>query len=199
MLVIITEGKDEVFIKKYLENQGYTMGVHFATNSIGGWTKLELSKSIIEKHIDEGHTVVLVFDADTVEKKGGFIKRSEELNYILKKLNFQINFFLFPNNTNDGDFESLLESIASSDRKDIFKCFDAYEACVKSLNKPSLNFITPIRKSRIYAYMETFPEIDKLKSKELKAGSNFFDNKSYWDLNSKALEPLNNFLTQYLQ
>jgi hypothetical protein len=198
MLVVITEGKDEVFIQKYLENQGYTIGVDFKTQSIGGWTKLKISKSILEKHIDEENTVVLVFDADTIAKDGGFVKRAKDLNDVLRELNLNIKFFLFPNNANDGDFESLLESIASSDRKDIFKCFDAYESCVKSLGRKNLKFITPIRKSRIYAYIESLPEKDKLKSKELKDGTYFFYNKSYWDLNSRALEPLNNFLNKHI-
>jgi hypothetical protein len=199
MLIIITEGKDEVFIREYLDFLGYKNEVDFKTDSIGGWTKLELSESYLRRYIDEGHTVVLAFDADTILNKGGYKIRLDEIDVILAKVNLKIDTFLFPNNSEDGDYEALLERIVVADRSGVFKCFDSYESCVRGLETDDLKFITPIRKSRIYAYMETFPESNRLKDKEFrKNGTNFFKSPLYWDLNSVSLQPLFNFLTSRL-
>lgn len=41
-----------------------------------------------------------------------------------------IDFFLFPNNSDDGDFEKLVLAIAHEERKGVFTCFNGYETCV---------------------------------------------------------------------
>ncbi|MGY0391734.1 DUF3226 domain-containing protein [Bizionia sp. KMM 8389] len=194
MLVIITEGKDEVFIKEYLEFLGYENEVHFKTDSIGGWTKIKLSEPILKRYRDEGNTVVLVFDADTSLNDGGYQRRLDEINDVLEDIDLTIDVFLLPNGADDGDYETLLERIAVADRSRVFSCFDSYETCVRALETDDLKFITPIRKSRIYAYIETFPESNRARDKELKSGTNFFKNPSYWNLNSDSLQPLHDFL-----
>lgn len=194
MLIIITEGKDEIFIREYLGSLGHEYKIDFATYSIGGWTNIKLSEPIIKRYIDEGNTVVLVFDADSDSTGGGHEQRLNDINSDLTDIDINIDSFLFPNDTDDGDFETLLERISVPDRNSVFNCFDAYEACVKALKTDELKFITPIRKSRIFAYIETFPETKKIKNKEIKDGTYFFKNTSYWDLNSDALIPLRDFL-----
>jgi hypothetical protein len=198
MLVVITEGNDNVFIEKYLEYLGYEKDIKFKTKSIGGWTNIKLSEPILRRYLDEGNTVVIIFDADTVSNNGGYEKRLNDIKSDLKEINLELDCFLFPNDKDDGDFEMLLERIASNDRKGVFNCFDAFENCVQSLENNELKFQTPNRKSRIFAYIETFPETKKRKDKELKNYTKFFSNISYWNLNSDALTPLHDFLVKGL-
>ncbi|GAA7999072.1 hypothetical protein HpCS30_02400 [Helicobacter pylori] len=78
--------------------------------------------------------------------------------------------FLFPNNQDDGDLETLLLKIAKHD--EFLKCFEGYLECIKS--KEHYKPIKNIRKNMLYAYLELF-ELEK-----------FFQYK--WDTNNKKNE-----------
>lgn len=60
--------------------------------------------------------------------------------------------FLFPNNQDDGDLETLLLEIAKHD--EFLKCFERYLECLKS--KEHHGPIKNIRKNMLYAYLEVF-------------------------------------------
>lgn len=198
MLRVFAEGLDDVFIKKYLEKLGYVNDEHFTTDNTGGWTKIPLVVPKIQEYIDAGDKVVLIYDADGDYNGGGFEIRKLELEKVLKECKLSIDFFLFPNNQDDGDFETLLSQIAHTDRLGIFHCFDRYEHCVKSLETDITKFRVPLRKSRIYAYFESFDESNKSKNKEHDQKTFFYDNPKYWDLDSTNLESLKFFLKERL-
>ncbi|MBS3015599.1 DUF3226 domain-containing protein, partial [Helicobacter pylori] len=120
--------------------------------------------------------------------------------------------FLFPNNQDDGDLETLLLEIAKHD--EFLKCFEGYLECIKS--KEHYKPIKNIRKNMLYAYLEVF-ELqkffqykwdtnnkkneeniiidDKVKIKE-KHDEDYRRLKEVIDFNSKSLIPLKNFLGQ---
>ncbi|MDI6049807.1 hypothetical protein QLS31_08190 [Flavobacterium sp. XS2P24] len=198
MLRVFAEGLDDVFIRKYLEKLGYVSNVDFTTDNSGGWTKTPLVAPKIREYLDGGDRVVLVFDADGDYNGGGFEIRKSELEAILKKSELAIDFFLFPNNKDDGDFETLLSQIANVDRLKIFDCFDKYESCVKALETDTTKFRVPLRKSRVYAYFESFDESNNSKKKESNDKTFFYDNPKYWDLDSVHLESLRLFLKEKL-
>ena len=68
----------------------------------------------------QGGTNLILFDADTVLNSGGFDKRKAELEQKLKDLDINAKLFLFPNNKDDGDFESLLEELVQKNTHQIF-------------------------------------------------------------------------------
>lgn len=73
----------------------------------------------IQNSVEEGINLI-IFDADTEVNGGGYKKRKEELLAELKVLKIDAEIFLWPDNGNDGDFETMLESIARKDIHDRF-------------------------------------------------------------------------------
>ncbi|GAA7363665.1 hypothetical protein BD0133_12040 [Helicobacter pylori] len=122
--------------------------------------------------------------------------------------------FLFPNNQDDGDLETLLLEIAK--HKEIIQCFKRYLKCIecKCIGiKEHHGPIKNIRKNMLYAYLEVF-ELqkffqykwdtsnknekyiiidDKGKIKE-RYKEEYEKLKEVIDFNSKSLIPLKNFL-----
>lgn len=197
MFKILVEGKkDECFIKTLIKYQFAKQEDQFEIIATGGWMKLPVPK--VREFNDKGHKVLVIFDDDT-KPEGGFDKR---LNDILKKkeenrLAFEI--FLFPDNKSDGDFELLLEKIVNDEHKDILNCFQNYEDCIKSLGKKqNFTYQLPIRKSKIYAYVDSFQK-SREKMEKFKKGDYCFDNDSIWNLKSANLEPLINFINNTIK
>ncbi len=194
MVRIITEGFESVFIKKILIHMGFDSEL-FSVIESGGWTKLELLKPILNEYSDQGDKIVIIYDADGTYNGGGFDSRKEALREIIRIIGVNAEIFLFPNDTDDGDFESLLVKVAINTRQGVFECFNEYEKCVSSLNTEDEKFITPLRKSRIFAYLETIPESNNRKEKERKNSTHFYDDPKYWDFNADGLDRLKSFLT----
>ncbi|OOP85639.1 hypothetical protein B0X24_02690, partial [Helicobacter pylori] len=113
--------------------------------------------------------------------------------------------FLFPNNQNDGDLETLLLEIAKHD--EFLKCFEGYLECIKS--KEHYKPIKNIRKSKWYAYLEalglenlTKTNIDVFdgKGKIRKEYKEEYERlKEVIDFNSNSLIPLKDFLGQFAE
>ncbi|PUD33309.1 hypothetical protein C2S19_01815 [Helicobacter pylori] len=163
----------------------------------------------------------IIFDADkkeSQEKGAGF---DNKLKYIReeskeKGIDFpREQIFLFPNNQDDGDLETLLSEIAN--HKEFINCFESYLDCIKK--KEHYKPIKNIRKSMWYAYLEVFglekffqykwdtnnkkneENIiidDKGKIKE-KHKEEYEKLKEVIDFNSKSLIPLKNFLGQFAE
>ncbi len=123
--------------------------------------------------------------------------------------------FLFPNNQDDGDLETLLLEIAKHD--EFLKCFEGYLECIKS--KEHYKPIKNIRKNMLYAYLEVFElqeffqyewDINNKKNEEKiiiddkgkikeKHQEEYEKLKEVIDFNSKSLIPLKNFLGQFAE
>ena len=87
---------------------------------LNGKDSLHLAKNqFIQNSAEEGINLI-IFDADTEVNGGGYKKRKEELLAELKVLKIDAEIILWPDNGNDGDFETMLESIARKDIHDRF-------------------------------------------------------------------------------
>ena len=193
MVKIFVEGKEDKFFIDTL------IGFHFPDRKnnfeiipTGGWTKLLSPKGFnptIKEYNDQGFKVLVIFDADAAPE-GGFSKRLESI--LKKKADYSLEFevFLFPDNQSDGDLELLLEQIVNDEHRAILNCFQSYEDC---LNESAQNYQLPIRKSKIYAYVDAFPKSQKEKE-DFKKGDFLFSNESIWSLNSTKLNPLVEFI-----
>ncbi|AEN18080.1 DUF3226 domain-containing protein [Helicobacter pylori] len=208
--LIYTEGKsDKNFLSWYLDV--WKNEDHFDIIHVEGKDKLfsdefcERIKNILKNKNQEYRRVCIIFDADikkeNKESDAGF---DNKLKYIREKFKEKgIDFpkeqiFLFPNNQDNGDLETLLLEIAKHD--EFLKCFEGYLECIKS--KKHYEPIKNIRKNMLYAYLEAlglenltkidiFDNEGKIKNKY---EENYRRLKEAIDFNSESLIPLKNFL-----
>ncbi|MGL2547398.1 DUF3226 domain-containing protein [Helicobacter pylori] len=187
--LIYTEGKkDKNFLSWCLDvwkNGDYFDQAHFDIIHVEGKDKLfsdEFCKrieNILKNKNQEYRQVCIIFDADIKEENqesdAGFDNKLKHIREKFKEKGTDFpkeQIFLFPNNQDDGDLETLLLEIAKHD--DFLKCFEGYLECIKS--KEHHEPIKNIRKNMLYAYLELF-ELEK-----------FLQYK--WDINNKKEEKI---------
>ncbi|WRA98690.1 hypothetical protein E5L35_01805 [Helicobacter pylori] len=208
-ILIFVEGpSDKVFLEVYLYFLEDLPIKNFKVQNIKG--KDNLSKRLLE--IEKYDKTLIIFDADNYKSN------KKEILTVVSKTKQTISeeqIFLFPNNQDDGDLETLLFKIAKHD--EFLKCFEGYLECIKS--KEHYKPIKNIRKNMLYAYLEVFGlekffkyELDinnkenkkkiiiddKGKIKE-KYKEEYEKLKEVIDFNSKSLIPLKNFLGQFAE
>ncbi len=209
-ILIFVEGpSDKVFLEVYLYFLEDLPIKNFKVKDVKG--KDNLSKRLLE--IEKYDKTLIIFDADK-----DYESNKKEILKVVSKTKQTISeeqIFLFPNNQDDGDLETLLLEIAKHD--EFLKCFEGYLECFKS--KEHYKPIKKIRKNMLYAYLEAF-ELqkffqykwdtnnkkneeniiidDKGKIKE-KHKEEYEKLKEVIDFNSKSLIPLKNFLGQFAE
>ncbi|MDU9756502.1 hypothetical protein KVL33_01795 [Helicobacter pylori] len=163
-LIFVEGPSDKVFLEVYLYFLEDIPIKNFKVQNIKG--KDNLSKRLLE--IEQYAKTLIIFDADK-----DYESNKKEILKVVSKTKQTISeeqIFLFPNNQDDGDLETLLLEIAKHD--EFLKCFEGYLECIKS--KEHYKPIKNIRKNMLYAYLEVF-ELQK-----------FFQYK--WDTNNKKNE-----------
>ncbi|MDZ5287686.1 DUF3226 domain-containing protein [Helicobacter pylori] len=209
-ILIFVEGpSDKVFLEAYLYFLEDIPIKNFKVKDVTG--KDNLSKRLLE--IEKYDKTLIIFDADK-----DYESNKKEILKVVSKTKQTISeeqIFLFPNNQDDGDLETLLLEIAKHD--EFLKCFEGYLECIKS--KEHYKPIKNISKSKWYAYLEVF-ELqkffqykwdtnnkkneeniiidDKGKIKE-KHKEEYEKLKEVIDFNSKSLIPLKNFLERFAE
>ncbi|WRB27679.1 hypothetical protein KVK01_01805 [Helicobacter pylori] len=167
-------------------------------------------KSILNNEDHRYKQVCIIFDADikkeNQESDAGFDNKLKHIREKFKEKGTDFpkeQIFLFPNNQDDGDLETLLLEIAKHD--EFLKCFEGYLECIKS--KEHYKPIKKIRKNMLYAYLEAlglenltkidiFDSEGKIKEKHKEEYEKL---KEVIDFNSKSLIPLKNFLGQFAE
>jgi len=135
-----------------------------------------------QAHSDVGGINLLIIDAN-----GNCEARKGELDRIANDLGISFESFLLPNNSDNGNLETLLCEIINEAKQPIFDCFESYRACLKSGG-----YYTPGLKSKVFAYLETLYEDES--DKRIKYESRDYLNKDHWNLDHLYLEPLKEFL-----
>ncbi|MCQ2685095.1 hypothetical protein JT192_02680 [Helicobacter pylori] len=164
ILIFVEGSSDKVFLEVYLYFLEDLPIKNFKVQNIKG--KDNLSKRLLE--IEKYDKTLIIFDADK-----DYESNKKEILKVVSKTKQTISeeqIFLFPNNQDDGDLETLLLEIAKHD--EFLKCFEGYLEYIKS--KEHYKPIRNIRKNMLYAYLEVF-ELQK-----------FFQYK--WDTNNKKNE-----------
>ncbi|WP_154489973.1 DUF3226 domain-containing protein [Helicobacter pylori] len=204
-ILIFVEGPSDRFFLEvyllYLYFQEKFPIKNFKVQNVDG--KGNLSKRLLE--IEKYDKTLIIFDADK-----DYESNKKEILRIVSKTKQIISeeqIFLFPNNQNDGDLETLLLEIAKHD--EFLKCFEGYLECIKS--KEHYKPIKKIRKNMLYAYLEAFG-LEDLYTKK-----NIFDTegkvnkvknkyKGYYEkltevigFDSKSLVPLKKFLERSVE
>ncbi|WP_305861887.1 DUF3226 domain-containing protein [Helicobacter pylori] len=202
-ILIFVEGpSDKVFLEVYLYFLEDIPIKNFKVQNIKNIKgKDNLSKRLLE--IEQYDKTLIIFDADK-----DYESNKKEILKVVSKTKQTISeeqIFLFPNNQDDGDLETLLLELAKHD--EFLKCFEGYLECIKS--KEHYKPIKNIRKSKWYAYLEalglenlTKTNIDVFDSKgkiKEKHQEEYEKLKEVIDFNSKSLIPLKNFLGQFAE
>lgn len=175
---LFVEGEyDKVFVRWLL---GYLAVEDVEVHAIGGGvSKLRHTENEIRKSHDEGRRVALLLDADTDTEN-----TRAQLTREVRRLGLPIErSFLLPDNTGEGDLETLLEQMAPAAHQGVYRCFHQYEECLRRTDR---DYTTPNRKARVYAYCQAVgakPGPDK----------NYAD-ATHWDPAVPGLEPLRRFL-----
>lgn len=201
MLKIFVEGKDDKsFIFAYI-NHLFGKGKINESSiiSAGGWNNIDKIVPQFIETTDASGINLVIFDSDESSNYGGFSKRKSELENKRTTLKIEFDLFLFPNNKDDGDFELLLENIINPAHSRIFTCFNNYQSCLETYKDNQGNNIynLPIRKSKIFAYIDAFKFSNK-KHEEIKRGNYFFEESEFWDLNCSYLSDLKKFFEIYI-
>lgn len=192
-----TNEKD--FVEKFIKHHfpDYELGKDYSVIGIGGKDKLEKNASILEISSLK-NTNVVIFDADTVQNKGGYTKRVKEIEKIKSENNMKFDLFLWPNNQDDGDFETLLMHMVAPHHIGVIKCFEGYEKCVGGQDPDNEKYVLPGRKGCMYTYIEIMKK-NKEEKLLFKDGYWLFDNPQYWDLDAEYGLPLKQFLEKYFK
>ncbi|MUU50851.1 hypothetical protein F7220_02310 [Helicobacter pylori] len=209
ILIFVEGSSDKVFLEVYLYFLEDIPIKNFKVKDVTG--KDNLSKRLLE--IEQYDKTLIIFDADK-----DYESNKKEILTVVSKTKQTISeeqIFLFPNNQDDGDLETLLLEIAKHD--DFLKCFEGYLECIKS--KEHYKPIKNIRKNMLYAYLEVFElqnffqdkrnKNDKKNEEKIIIDDKGKIRKEYKeeyerlkeviDLNSKSLIPLKNFLGQFAE
>ena len=177
---------------KFVDTLLKHMGINQASYEIiplNGKDTLHLAKNQFLQNTAEGGRNIIIFDADSEENLGGFRQRKDDLESKLKKLDITAELFLWPNDNEDGDFETLLESIARKDlHKQFFDCFNDYEACL------GRGYLKPNRKGKLHTYISSM-KLSNSQRRSIGSGEWLFENDTLWNLEAPSLTPIKEFLT----
>ncbi|WRD28222.1 hypothetical protein E5K60_04670 [Helicobacter pylori] len=216
-ILIFVEGPSDRFFLEvyllYLYFQERFPIKNFKMQNVDG--KDNLSKRLLE--IEKYDKTLIIFDVDK-----DYESNKEEILTVVSESKQTISeeqIFLFPNNQDDGDLETLLLEIAK--HKEFINCFEGYLNCIKKTEhcKPIKN----IRKNKLYAYLEVLglekffqytwdtekknnkkkliiddKDGDEIEIKDQYKGD-YEELKKVLDLNSKSLIPLKDFLERFVE
>lgn len=181
---------EAVFIKTLIENLGYNISSN-KVEFVNGYKNLVNVIPTIKARCAEGGKVVIIFDADSLGNNGGYETRKKEIEEVLGENNAQAELFLFPNNEEDGDFETLLEHLIQKEKHtQMLDCYADYETCLGN------DYVHPNLKGKNFTYISAM-KMSSSKRRKLGNGEWMFDNAEYWSLESDYLKPLKEFLQQH--
>lgn len=176
--------------KTLIENLGYNISSN-KVEFVNGYKNLVNVIPTIKARCAEGGKVVIIFDADSLGNNGGYETRKKEIEEVLGENNAQAELFLFPNNEEDGDFETLLEHLIQKEKHtQMLDCYADYETCLGN------DYVHPNLKGKNFTYISAM-KMSSSKRRKLGNGEWMFDNAEYWDLESDYLKPLKAFLQQH--
>ncbi|GAA8842617.1 hypothetical protein HpRN169_00870 [Helicobacter pylori] len=212
-ILIYTEGKsDRNFLGWYLnflkcEDRFDIFDIEGKDKLISDEFLEKIDKILKNKH-QTYKQVCIIFDADkkeSQERDAGFDNKLEHICKELKEKRIDFpreQIFLFPNNQDDGDLETLLLEIAN--HKEFINCFESYLDCIKK--KEHYKPIKNIRKNMLYAYLEALGLEDLYTKKNIfdiegKVKNEYKEDyerlKKVIKFESDILVPLKNFLGQF--
>jgi hypothetical protein len=162
----------------------------------GGCSNLVHLKVKLLEQQDQGYRLAVVQDADDAVKdphKGGCLKRMTYLAKLKSDIAIEFDTFLFPNNSNDGDLETLLLSLTNEEKYTPYhECYHRYSEEVRAFSCDDHANELMERKSLVFNYCQVYQgmgmssEIDRHYRPD------------YWTLDSPEVEPFKTFIKKVL-
>jgi hypothetical protein len=179
---------DSKFLRDYIQAISQHTIVETDVVKLGSWNGYKKEEPRLRQNWDMGIQNVLVLDADN-----DFTVRRTEVLTDFERFGIPVNLFLFPNNSSEGQLETLLCKIAVEEK--ILNCFDSYVSCIEG-------YESPVTKSKVFAYLDAL-----LPAKHKKGDTNDliqdrnrnYRNPDHWDLAHKDLKPLKTFLSPFFE
>lgn len=192
---ILVEGNsDKKFFEDFLKFLGYN---EYTVDTFGGIGKKDklLPKNKIKPIIDNNEICLVIVDADD-----NYSKRKQEIVDYQKINNLSFDFFIMPNNKDNGALENLLEHIINEKNMPVIDCWYAYENSLRNVNiegreKP---LTIPSQKTKMYVYLEELLGKSSSDKELVKDGKRDYLNTEHWNLRSSYLNPLKEFLSNHL-
>jgi len=182
---IYSEGKSDVkFLIDLVKFLGFDLSKDNFEN-LNGKDGIKNPNMILENTVKE-YKNLIVIDADN-----DFSSRKKEVERVKDKHNLDFELFLFPNNKDNGNLETLLLKLAVQEHQEILKCFDNFGRCLTELNK---NYFVPKEKDKVFAYMDAI--LGPKKREKIQPSKRDYANKLIWDLENPYLNPLKKFLEE---
>lgn len=158
---------------------------------VGGCSKLtnELYLSKLRDNESIGGKNIVIFDADyskTGTGNKGFKACEQKLNNLKTSNEIQFDFYIWPNNNDEGEIENLLRLLIPEDKETLFDCIEDHQTCLMSQEYPEINLKTPELKDKIGFYLHT------MNKKSTPSQRDYKDNLS-WDLDYHKTKDLNSF------
>jgi hypothetical protein len=199
-LIIVEGDADKKFFQDYFH---HLFGEYAPENSIihpgkngdtGGLGKLQSEETIqaLRQNTDQGGVNLVIFDADENPDK-----RRADLLSIKEAYGVEFELFLLPNDKDTGALEDLLENIINPDNQPVMDCWQTYEGELKKVRIPSKTPPTltiPVKKTKIYAYLETLLGKARSQKELIKDRRRNYENPQHWNLDAKYLEPMKGFI-----
>lgn len=163
-----------------------------------GWDNLKTEASALRMRsmTANGGVNLVIVDADKAfQSRKDEIERWQQTN----KVDFKL--FILPNNQDAGALEDMLENIINPNNRPILDCWEDYEKELVQLDIPDRTpppLTTPAKKTKIYGYLEALLGPTKREKELIKEANRNYENTLHWNLDAKFLEPLKEFLENYI-
>ena len=148
---------------------------------------------VIDSLIDNqklGGVNIVIFDADWKEIGNGNkgIKNCrQKLDNLKSEKNLDFEYYIWPNNQDDGQLENLLCELIPNSKKPIFNCIETNKNCLNSLNNGSIKKIG--LKEVINFYLNTCYQSTDERN---------YNDKNFWSLDENVSSNFQNF-TKFLK
>ena len=204
--VIFIEAKKEDtsecnFLKTVLAKYFADKPVRFVCMDGVGNLFNEVNLNKMHQTMDEGDNILVLLDADTLPKGYGFAKRKAEVEKLMQQNGLSFTFFLYPNNGDDGDVETLMETLACKNlHKEWWDCYGDYERCIDGVKDVVGNkrYNLPNLKAKLHTYISS-QQLTGSQRRKLGSGQWLFDDANYWNLTCDSLKPLLDFFNTNLK
>ncbi|MCD8739709.1 hypothetical protein LT679_03755 [Mucilaginibacter roseus] len=168
---------------------------HCEVIEIGGCGELknEIVLDRMRDNMEEGGVNLVVFDADfSIDndgvKKGtgnhGFASASQKLLDIQQQHSVKFDYYLWHNNSSDGEVEDLLLQLIPVDKQCVMNCISDHHSCLIATNIPGIKHADV--KTRLGYYLFTLNHNSDLSLRD-------YSLKELWNLDHKQCEDLAKF------
>lgn len=133
-ILIYGEGQeDKIFLLDFIHFRFGDDEKYFEVEATHSKTKIHKVEQQLRQNTDSGGINVIIFDADD-----NFEKAKNDILNEKQRMNLDLNIFLFPNNKDEGQFETLLMKICPPENLPFFDCWKQFYDCTNHLeNKKS--------------------------------------------------------------